>query len=150
VVYRRAIKPFASRLAIEPLDLPIHGLADIERAAASLADRANAGVFFVPDITTNALRADVVPLVGRHRLPAIYSEPMFVKRGGLAYYGADRLDLYRRAAGYIDRILHGEKPAELPFQQPTKYQLLLNLNAAKALGLELSPTLLALADEVIE
>jgi putative ABC transport system substrate-binding protein len=75
---------------------------------------------------------------------------MFVKRGGLAYYGADRLDLYRRAAGYIDRILHGEKPAELPFQQPTKYQLLLNLNAAKALGLELSPTLLALADEVIE
>jgi putative ABC transport system substrate-binding protein len=150
VVYRRAIKSFASRLAVEPLDLPIHGLADLERAVASLADRGNAGVFFVPDITTNALRADVVPLVGRHRLPAIYSEPMFVKRGGLAYYGADRLDLYRRAAGYIDRILHGEKPAELPFQQPTKYQLLLNLNAAKALGLELSPTLLALADEVIE
>ena len=88
--------------------------------------------------------------VGRHRLPAIYSEPMFVKSGGLAYYGADRLDLYRRAAGYIDRILRGEKPAELPFQQPTKYQLLLNLNAAKALGLELSPTLLSLADEVIE
>jgi len=88
--------------------------------------------------------------VGRHRLPAIYSEPMFVKNGGLAYYGADRLELYRRAAGYIDRILRGEKPAELPFQQPTKYQLLLNLNAAKALGLELSPTLLSLADEVIE
>jgi putative ABC transport system substrate-binding protein len=73
-----------------------------------------------------------------------------VKSGGLASYGVDRVDLYRRAAGYVDRVLRGEKPGELPFQQPTKYQLLLNLNAAKALGLELSPTLLALADEVIE
>jgi putative tryptophan/tyrosine transport system substrate-binding protein len=149
-IYRRTIEPFASRLAVEPVDLPIHGLADIERAVASLADRANASVFFLPDITTNALRAEVIPLVGRHRLPAIYSEPMFVKNGGLAYYGADRLDLYRRAAGYIDRILRGEKPGELPFQQPTKYQFLLNLSAAKTLGLELPPTLLATADEVIE
>jgi putative ABC transport system substrate-binding protein len=73
-----------------------------------------------------------------------------VKSGGLASYGVDRVDLYRRAAGYVDRVLRGEKPGELPFQQPTKYQLLLNLNAAKALGLELSPTLLALADQVIE
>ena len=73
-----------------------------------------------------------------------------MKSGGLASYGVDRVDLYRRAAGYVDRVLRGEKPGELPFQQPTKYQLLLNLNAAKALGLELSPTLLALADEVIE
>ena len=77
-------------------------------------------------------------------------EPIFVKSGGLASYGVDRVDLYRRAAGYVDRVLRGEKPGELPFQQPTKYQLLLNLNAAKALGHELSPTLLALADQVIE
>jgi len=150
VVFRRAIEPFASRLAVAPVDLPIHELGDIKRALAHLADRPNAAVFFLPDITTNAMRADVIPLVGQHRLPAIYSEPMFVKSGGLAYYGADRLDLYRRAASYVDRILRGEKPGELPFQQPTKYQLLLNLNAAKGLGLELSPTLLALADEVIE
>jgi putative tryptophan/tyrosine transport system substrate-binding protein len=149
-VFKRTIEPFASRLAVEPIDLPIRGLADIEWAVASLVDSANAGVVFLPDITVNALRAEVIPLVARHRMPAIYSEPMFVKSGGLAYYGADRLDLYRRAAGYIDRILRGEKPGELPFQQPTKYQLLINLNAAKALGLELSPTLLALADEVIE
>ncbi len=80
----------------------------------------------------------------------MYSEAMFVKSGRLAFYGVDRIDLYRRAAGYVDHILRGEKPSELPFQQPTKYQLMINLKTAKALGLEVPPTLLALADEVIE
>jgi len=116
----------------------------------SLADRPNAGVFFLPDITTLILRAEVIALVEKHRLPAIYTDPIYVKSGGLAFYGADRLDVFRRAAGYVDRILRGEKPGELPFQQPTKYQLVINLRAARTLGLELSPTLLALADEVIE
>lgn len=149
-VFTRAIDDFAARLAIKPIDLPIHQLADIERALTNLADRPDAGVFFLPDVTTDSLRDDVIALVARHRLPAMYSEAIFVKSGGLAFYGVDRVDLYRRAAGYVDRILRSEKPGELPFQQPTKYQLLINLKTARVLGLEISPVLLATADEVIE
>ena len=117
---------------------------------SSTAERRNTGVFFPPDITINALRDEVIALVARHRVPARYSDAVFVKSGGLAFYGADRIDLFRRAAGYVDRILRGERPGDLPFQQPTKYQLMINLKTAGALGLDLSPTLLAIADEVIE
>jgi putative tryptophan/tyrosine transport system substrate-binding protein len=150
VHYRRISEGASARLAIETVDHPIHGLADIDRAVASLADRGNSGIFFLPDITTNALRDDVVALVARRRVPAIYSDSFFVKIGGLAFYGPDRTDLFRRSAGYVDRILRGEKPGDLPFQQPTKYELMINRTAAEALSLELSPALLALADEVIE
>ena len=150
VHYRRVSEAASAPLAIEVIDHPVHGLADIDRAVTNLADRGNSGIFFLPDLTTNALRDDVVGLVARRRVPAIYSEPFFVKLGGLAFYGADRLEGFRRSAGYVDRILRGEKPGDLPFQQPTKYELILNRTAAKALGLELSPALLALADEVIE
>jgi putative ABC transport system substrate-binding protein len=150
VHYRRISEGASARLAIETVDHPIHGLADIDRAVASLADRGNSGIFFLPDITTNALRDDVVALVARGRVPAIYSDSFFVKIGGLAFYGPDRRDLFRRSAGYVDRILRGEKPGDLPFQQPTKYELMINRTAAKALGLEVPPSLLALADEVIE
>ena len=148
--YRRISEAASAPLAIEAIDHPIHGLADIDRAVTNLADRGNSGIFFLPDLTTNALRDDVIGLVARRRVPAIYSEPFFVRLGGLAFYGADRLEGFRRSAGYVDRILRGEKPGDLPFQQPTKYELILNRTAAKALGLELSPALLALADEVIE
>ena len=148
--YRRISHAASAPLALEVIDLPIHTLADIDRAVTNLADRGNSGIFFLPDLTTNALRDDVVGLVGRRRVPAIYSEPFFVKLGGLVFYGPDRLEGFRGAAGYVDRILRGEKPGDLPFQQPTKYELMINRTAAKALGLELSPTLLALADEVIE
>jgi putative ABC transport system substrate-binding protein len=150
VHYRRISEAASAPLAIEIIDLPIHSLADVDRVVTNLADRGNSGIFFLPDLTITALRDDVVSLVGRRRIPAIYSEPFFVKLGGLAYYGADRMEGFRRAAGYVDRILRGEKPGDLPFQQPTKYELLINRTAAKALGLELSPALLALADEVIE
>jgi putative tryptophan/tyrosine transport system substrate-binding protein len=150
VHYRRISEGASARLAIETVDHPIHGLADIERAITSLAERGNSGIFFLPDITTNALRDDVVALVARRRVPAIYSDSFFVKIGGLAFYGPDRTDLFRRSAGYVDRILRGEKPGDLPFQQPTKYELMINRRAAEALSLELSPALLALADEVIE
>jgi putative tryptophan/tyrosine transport system substrate-binding protein len=150
VYFRRAFESAIVPLAIEPIVIPIHALADVEPTLAAVADRRDAAVFFPPDVTLQALRAQVVALVARHRLPAIYSDPAFPKIGGLAFYGADRLDLFVRAAGYVDRILRGEKPGDLPFQQPTKYQLILNLKTAKALGLELSPTVLALADEVIE
>jgi len=150
VHYRRISEGASARLAIETVDHPIHGLPDIERAITSLAKRGNSGIFFLPDITTNAVRDDVVALVARHRVPAIYSDLFFVKIGGLAFYGPDRMEGFRRSAGYVDRILRGEKPGDLPFQQPTKYELMVNRTAAKALGLELSPALLALADEVIE
>jgi putative ABC transport system substrate-binding protein len=133
---------------------------EIKQAVAAFAQGSNDGLIvtasgfganhFPPDLTLQALRAEVVALVARHRLPTIYSDPAFPKIGGLAFYGPDRLDLYRSAAGYVDRILRGEKPGDLPFQQPTKYQLILNLKTAKALGIELPPTVLALADEVIE
>jgi putative tryptophan/tyrosine transport system substrate-binding protein len=150
VFFRQAFEAAAGSLAIEPIIVPIHGLDDIDRAAAGLAQRGNAGAFVPPDLTLQALRAEVVALVARHRLPTIYSDPAFPKIGGLAFYGPDRVDLYRSAAGYVDRILRGEKPGDLPFQQPTKYQLILNLKTAKALGLKISNNLLSLADEVIE
>jgi putative ABC transport system substrate-binding protein len=150
VFYRRTLEAAAGPLAVEPIAVPIHGLSDIDRAVASLADRQQTAIFFPPDVTTTALRDEVVGLMARHRLPAMYSDPIFVKIGGLAFYGADRIDLFRRSAGYVDRILRGEKAGDLPFQQPTKYALMINLKAAKGLGLELSPALLALANEVIE
>jgi putative ABC transport system substrate-binding protein len=150
VHYRRISEAASAQLAIEIVDLPIHSLADIDRAVANLADRENSGIFFLPDLTITALRDDVVALVARRHVPAIYSETFFVRLGGLAFYGPDRTEGFRRAASYVDRILRGEKPGDLPFQQPTKYELLLNRKTAKALGLELSPALLTLADEVIE
>jgi putative ABC transport system substrate-binding protein len=150
VHYRRISEGASARLAIEIVDHPIHGLDDIDRAVTSLADHGNGGIFFLPDITTNALRDDVVALVARSRVPAIYSDSFFVKIGGLAFYGPDRTDLFRRSAGYVDRILRGEKPADMPFQQPTKYELMINLKTAKALGLSVPQSLLATADEVIE
>jgi putative ABC transport system substrate-binding protein len=150
VFFRRAFQAAASPLAIEPLIIPIHEFADIDRTMASLADRQSAGVLFPPDITLQALREKIVALVERYRLPAIYADAVSVKIGGLAFYGADRLDIFRRAAGYVDRILHGEKPGELPFQQPTKFALIINLKTAMQLGLTVPASLRATADEVIE
>jgi putative ABC transport system substrate-binding protein len=150
VHYRRISEGVSARLAIETVDHPIHGLDDIDRAVASLADRGNGGIFFLPDITTNKLRDDVVALVAQRRVPAIYSDSFFVKIGGLAFYGPDRTDLFRRSAGYVDRILRGEKPADMPIQQPTKYELMINLKTARALEITVPQALLTTADEIIE
>jgi len=148
--WQTAFAAFSAQLGIEPIAIPVHGLGDIDRALASVAEQQNSAIFVPPDITLNALRDEFVTLTARRGLPTIYPQSAFVRSGGLAFYGADRVDLWRRGAEYVDRILCGEKPSDLPFQQPTKYQLILNLKAAKALGLEVPVPLLAAADEVIE
>jgi putative ABC transport system substrate-binding protein len=148
--YARSFESAAPALGIEPIISHIHGLADIERAIASMAVRPDGGVFCAPDVTLSRLVEQTVATVARHRLPAIYSERASVNYGGLIYYGVNRVELYRGAASYVDRILRGEKPGDLPYQQPTKYELIINLKTAKTLGLEVPPMLLARADEVVE
>jgi putative ABC transport system substrate-binding protein len=128
----------------------VSGAAEIERALADIA-RAPSGGLVVP-LSTSAIghRALIIALAARHRLPAIYPSRLDATGGGLISYGPDGLDQYRRVAGYVDRILNADKPANLPVQNPTKYELVINLKTAKAVGLEVPPSLLARADEVIE
>jgi putative ABC transport system substrate-binding protein len=147
--FQREMENAAPALAIEPVIAHIHGLDDIARAIEEMARLQNGGLLFAPDVTVLGLRERVVALVARNRLPAIYGDPAIVK-SGLASYSADRIDLFRRSAAYVNRILRGEKPGDLPVQQPTKYEFLVNVKTAKALGLNLPDKLLALADEVIE
>jgi putative ABC transport system substrate-binding protein len=150
-VYLNSFKAVAAQLAVQPIDLPVHGPAEIERAIGSLAEQPNGGFITPPDLTVAALATEITTLAARHSVPAIYSgSPFYVRRGGLASYGPDIVDVYRRLAAYVDRVLRGEKPRDLPIQQPTNYQLAINLKTAKALGLTVPPTLLATADEVIE
>ncbi len=148
--YIRSFEMFAGQLAVQPINLPIHDIADVERAIASLADQPNGGVFFPPDLTTTSLRTQVSALLIRHRVPAIFALSAFTAAGGLVSYGPDRLVMFRQSASYVARILRGEKPGDLPFQQPTIYRLVINLKTAKSLGLTVPDTLLAAADEVIE
>jgi len=149
-LFIRSFESAAGPLGLQPTVTQIHTLADIERAVSAAAARPNGGIFIPLDITIIALAEQTVALVARHRLPAIYSEREFVTKGGLAYYGTDRIALYRGAASYVDRILRGEKAGDLPFQQPTRYELVINLQTAKALGLTIPSKLLFTADEVIE
>ena len=149
-LYVRLVESFARPLALQPIFSPIHGIADIDRAIDSLVQQPGGGAFFPTDLTITQLRDQITDLFARRRVPAIYSERVLVKSGGLLSYDADRVDMFRRSASYVDRVLRGEKPGNLPFQQPTKYDLTINLKTAKALGLEIPPMLLARADEVIE
>jgi putative tryptophan/tyrosine transport system substrate-binding protein len=149
-LYVRLFETFALQLGIQPTIAPIHGIADIDRAIQSSAEQPNGAIFFAPDLTIIQLREQVTAIVARRRVPAMYVDRALVRSGGLMSYDADRVDIFRRAASYVDRVLRGEKPGDLPFQQPTKYQLLINLKTAKELGLEIPAQLLALADEVIE
>jgi ABC-type uncharacterized transport system substrate-binding protein len=146
----RAIESAAESLRVQIVTAPVHGPAEIERGFDSFAPGSNSGLVVQNDLITFTHRDLIVALAARHRLPAIYPFRSFVASSGLMSYGVDSVDLYRRAVSYIDRILKGEKPADLPVQQPTKYELVINLKTAKALGLEVPPTLLARADEVIE
>jgi putative tryptophan/tyrosine transport system substrate-binding protein len=149
-LFVRSFESAAPPLGVQPIVSPIHGLADIERVVLAVAAQPNGGIFAAPDVTISSLMEQTVALITRHQLPAIYSERFAIAHGGLAFYGVDRVELYRAAASYVDRILRGEKPGDLPYQQPTKYELVINRKAAAALGLEIPPRLLFTADEVIE
>jgi ABC-type uncharacterized transport system substrate-binding protein len=146
----RAATTAASSLAIEVVPSPIENVADIERVIESLARLPNGGLVFLPESTSIQHRDLVVALAARHRVPAVYAFRFFVAAGGLMSYGTEIIEQYREAASYIDRILRGANPADLPVQAPSKYQTVLNLKTAKALGLEVPPSLLVRADEVIE
>jgi putative ABC transport system substrate-binding protein len=150
LTYQRWFGSSAEQLGIQPTNLPVRDAADIERAIASIAETPNGGILSPPDVTLTTHRTQIVNLVARHGLPAIYSNPSFSEAGGLVTYGADNIEMLRQAAGYVDRILRGEKPGDLPFQQPTTYLLRINLKTAKALSITVPSTLIARADEVIE
>jgi putative ABC transport system substrate-binding protein len=135
---------------VSSISINVRDAAEIERAVAAFARSSNGGLILTASSLAVRHRDLVIALAARHKLPAVYSRRLFIASGGLISYGADFTDQYRLAAGYVDRILKGEKPQDLPVQAPTKYQLALNLKTAKALGLEISPALLARADEVIE
>jgi len=150
LLYLESIEAVAPSFAVELTTAPVRDEAEIERAVASLARVPLGGLIILPDIFTISHRKRTLELAAQYRLPAIYSLSFFARDGGLASYGIDTIDLYRRAASYVDRILKGAKPADLPVQAPTKFELVINLKTAKALGLAISPSLLARADEVIE
>jgi putative ABC transport system substrate-binding protein len=144
----QAVAP-SLRVEVNPVNMRDPG--EIERAVAAFARAPNGGLIVTASGPAAQLHRDlIVMLAARHKLPAAYFERNFVAAGGLVSYGPDYIDQFRRAAGYVDRILKGEKPADLPVQAPTKYELVINLKAAKALGLSVPPSLLARADEVIE
>jgi putative ABC transport system substrate-binding protein len=140
----------AAPLSVELLATPVHDEAEIEAAVTAFARQPGGGLIVAPEPFMNTHRALIVALAERHGLPAIYGFRQHVTEGALMSYGIDTIDLYRRGASYVDRILKGEKPADLPVQAPVKYELVINLKTARALGLTVPQTLLVIADEVIE
>ena len=145
-----AIQSAAPSLGVEVSALNVRDAGEIERAFAAFARSSNGGLIVTSSALAYIHRNLIITLAARHKLPAVYNNRYFVTGGGLVSYGPDRIDQFRRAAGYVDRILKGEKPADLPVQAPTKYELIINMKAAKAIGLDVPATLLARADEVIE
>jgi putative ABC transport system substrate-binding protein len=148
--FLRGAEAAARSLAIELVRSDIETGADIERALESLARVPNRGLVVLPNSVNTLNRDLIIPLAARHRLPAVYALRVFVVAGGLMSYGTDLPDTYRLAASHVDRILRGDKPADLPVQAPVKYETVLNLKTAKALGLTVPTGLLVAADEVIE
>jgi putative ABC transport system substrate-binding protein len=148
--FLRVIESAASSLKIQVSAAPVRDRAEIEQALAAVASQTDRGLVVLPSPVNNMLRDSIIQLAARYRLPAIYPYRYYGRDGGLLYYGIDQVDQWPKAAGYVDRILRGEKLSALPVQAPTKYELVINLRTARALGLEIPPTLLARADEVIE
>ena len=145
-----AIQATAPSLGVEVSPISVRDAGEIERAVTAFAQSANGGLIVTGAVQAAIPRDVIIKLAAQHRLPALYSDHAFVTDGGLITYGPDRVDQYRHAAEYVDRMLKGEKPADLPVQAPTKYELVINLKTARTLGLDVPTTLLARADEVIE
>jgi putative ABC transport system substrate-binding protein len=148
--FLRAAQALAPSLAMEIVPSPVETADDIERTIKSFASAPDSGLFLPPDSTTALHRELIITLAARHRLPAVYTGRFWVAAGGLMSYDTNRIDVLRQAATYVDRILRGDKPSDLPVQTPIKYETVLNLKTAKALGLAVPPGLLVAADEVIE
>ena len=147
------LKPFkaaAPSFAVAAIAAPVRDLSELESVVAAQEREPNGGLIVMPDSFTDTHREEIISLVARHHLPAVYAYRFFAERGGLLSYGADLRDNFRRAADYVDRVLKGEKPADLPVQAPTKFELVINLKTAKELGLTITRVFLLIADEVIE
>ena len=150
IPFSRSVEAAAPTFGVQAETALMHGPAEIEAAVTKLTAGPAGGLIVPPDTYTSGHRKLIIELTARNRLPAIYALKFFALEDGLASYGTDLVDLFRKAAGYVDRILRGERPADLAVQQPTQFQLVINLKAAKAIGLDVPPMLLARADEVIE
>ena len=150
VRFGQSIERVARILNIEPVQAPARNQSEIERAIDAFAPTKTGGLMVVPDFTTTTHRHAIIERANRSGAPSIFPFRLFVVSGGLAAYSIDQMDTFRRAASYVDRILRGARPAELPVQAPTKFELIINLKTARALRLDVPPTLLARADEVIE
>ena len=150
VGYQGSIAKTAPLLGVQPIRAHIYAPADIDNALEALAQESNGGLLVLPDTFTTVHRDKIVALANHYRLPAVYPLRFFAIGGGLIAYGADLVELLRLAASYVDRILRGARPSDLPVQSSTKFELVINLKTAKALGIDIPPTLLARADEVIE
>src|SRR6266481_6019296 len=148
--YARAVEAAAPVLSVKPFAAAVHDADEMERVIEQFARASDGALLVLPDLFTATNRRSIVALAAHHRLPAVYPFRYFVAGGGLMSYGIEVLETYRQAASYVDRILKGERPSDLPVQQPTKFELVINLSTANALGITVPPTLLARADEVIE
>jgi putative tryptophan/tyrosine transport system substrate-binding protein len=148
--YLDTFRSAAAAIAVEPIEAPVHNAAEIEAVITKLGGESSVGLIILPETSTVIYRETICALANRYRLPAIYPFRTFISSGGLLSYGIDVSDLFRGAASYVDRIFRGAKTTELPVQLPTKFEMVINLKAAKAIGLSLPQSLLVEADEVIE
>jgi len=149
-VYMTSLDTAARSLKVQPIIAPVHSDVEIETAIIALGREPGGGLVVMPDVFTSAHREPIILAAARNNVPAVYGISFFPRGGGLLSYGPDPVDLYRRAASYVDRILRGAKPGDLPVQFPTKFEMVLNLKTAKALGLAVPPSILLRATEVIE
>jgi putative ABC transport system substrate-binding protein len=148
--YLPSVRTAAATLRVEVTEAPVRDDGEIERVVTAMSERPGGGLTVMADVFIATHRAPIIASAARHRLPAMYPRPIYVMDGGLMGYGTDVIEQFKSAAGYVDRILKGADPGELPVQRPTKFELALNLKTAKTLGIEFPPQVLALADEVIE
>ena len=145
-----SLETAARSLKVAPIITPVHSDTEIETAIIALGREPGGGLVVMPEVFTETHRASIISVAARNNVPAVYGSSYLAREGGLLSYGVDSVDIFRRATTYVDRILRGAKPGDLPVQFPTKYEMIVNLKAAKALGLAVPPLMVTRADEVIE